>query len=475
MVQTQLLRIAEESEMGELTRRWGPLRPHATQERLVRSSARFNVVPAGRRSGKTEIVGKRKLVMAALNAHRKDLPYFYREWPDPRFFAAAPTRDQVKRIYWEDLKALIPTRYVVGKPNESQLMIPIVNGAQIWCLGMDKPERAEGVPWDGGVLDEYGNMKKDVWPNHVRASLSDRRGWCDFIGVPEGRNHYYDLAKSAQARCEHALKQGKQPEWDYFHWISADILPADEIAAAREDLDELTYQQEYEASFVNFTGRAYWAFTEDNNVGRLEYNPGLRLDFCFDFNVDPGVAMVVQEQWLPQKVSGKEPEWGDGVVGEVYIPRGSNTIRVADKLIADWGEHESSIYCYGDFTGGARGSASVLGSDWELIKGKLWNHFGRDRVFFRIRPNPRERDRLNSVNSRCLSLSKKIRLVVDPSRAPHTVKDFEGVTLIEGGTGEIDKKTAPELTHLTDAYGYRVWYEYPVKRKYETTGQRYIR
>ena len=461
--------------VGELTRRWAPLREHNTQQRLIRSAARFNVVPAGRRSGKTEIVGKRKLVMAALNAHRKDLPFFYRDWPDPRFFAAAPTRDQVKRIYWNDLKALIPPRYVVGKPNESQLMIKLVNGSEIWCLGMDKPERAEGVPWDGGVLDEYGNMKKEAWPNHVRASLSDRRGWCDFIGVPEGRNHYYDLYKDAQARCAAALKKGKRPEWDFFHWVSADILDAAEIEAAREDLDELTFMQEYEASFVNFTGRAYWAFTEDNNVGRLEYNPGLRLDFCFDFNVDPGVCMVVQEQWLPQRVSGEDAEWGDGVIGEVYIPRSSNSIRVADKLIEDWGKHESTIYCYGDFTGGARGSASVLGSDWELIKRKLWGHFGNDRVFFRIKPNPRERDRVNSVNSRTLSLNKRVRLMVDPSRAPYSVKDFEGVTLIEGGTGDIDKKANPELSHLTDAYGYRVWYEYPVKKLYKASGQKYIR
>ena len=64
-------------------------------------------------------------------------------------------------------------------------------------VGLDKPERIEGQPWDGGVLDEYANMKAHAWGANVRPALSDRLGWCDLIGVPEGRNHYYDLHVSA--------------------------------------------------------------------------------------------------------------------------------------------------------------------------------------------------------------------------------------------------------------------------------------
>lgn len=461
----------EPPKPGALTPRWHAMFDHPEQIRLVRSRARFNVVPAGRRSGKTELVGKRKLVLKALNAHRSDLPYFHIPYPDPRLFVAAPTRDQVKRIYWTDLKMMIPQRFLAAKPNESSLMIEILNGAQIWCLGMDKPERAEGVAWDYGVLDEYGNMKKQTWPEHIRAALSDRGGACDFIGVPEGRNHYYDLYKDAQARATHALKAGEQTSWDTFHWVSADILPAEEIAEAKKDLDELTFAQEYEASFVNFSGRAYWSFMEPWHCGPLEYNPAGTLSFCFDFNVEPGVAVVVQEQLLPQKARGSNDfEIGDGIIGEVYIPRASNTVMVCDRLIKDFGDHQGQIVCYGDFTGGSRGSASILGSDWQLVKEKLWTHFGADRVYFKVKANPRERDRVNSVNSRCLSMDKRVRCMVDPSRAPHVVRDFEGVTLVEGGSGEINKTSDLSLTHLTDAYGYRVWSEYPVKKQHAPSG-----
>lgn len=460
---------------GQLTQRWTPMWEHQEQIRLINSQARYNSVPAGRRSGKTEIIGKRKLVIKALNSHRKDLPQFYRPYPDPRMFAAAPTRDQVKRIYWTDLKRLIPPRYIIGKPNESQLMIPLVNGCEIWLLGMDKPERAEGVPWDYGVLDEYGNMKKQTWPEHIRASLSDRQGSADFIGVPEGRNHYYDLNKDALARAAWALGKGVIPEWDSFTWFSATILPEEEIEAARRDLDELTFRQEYEASFVNFTGQAYWAFNEKLHCHRLDYHKAAALSFNFDFNVEPGTATVLQEQWLPDTGTGTK-EFGDAIIGEVHIPRGSNTTMVCERLIDDWGTHQGPIYCYGDFTGGARGTASVLGSDWQLVKQSLWNHFGQNRVYFRLKPNPRERDRVNSVNSRLLTMNRDVRMMVDPTKAPQTVKDFEGTRLVEGGSGQIDKTSDTALSHLTDGIGYRTWYEHPIKKTYApSTGKQYYK
>jgi hypothetical protein len=433
--------------------KFDPLRYHSEQARLWTSPARFNVVPAGRRSGKTEIVGKRKIILRALIGTK---------FQDARFFVAAPTRDQAKRIYWNDLKRLSPKSLLAKPPSETELKLTFINGSEVHVLGMDKPERVEGTPWDGGVLDEYGNMKIETWPEHIRPALSDRLGWCDFIGVPEGRNHYYKLYNEAQKMNGEWLARGLSPEWDTFWWPSSDILPQSEIEAAKRDLDELTYEQEYEGSFINFTGQAYYAFDERKHCARLLYSPDLPLLFMFDFNVTPGVACVCQEQALPGGL------WGTGIIGEVWIPRNSNTIRVCDKLIQDWGSvHRGKIICYGDSTGGSRGTAKVLGSDWQLIKQKLWNHFGHGRVFFKVpNSNPRERDRVNSVNSRFLSVSNEIRMMLDPARAPHTKTDLEGARVIEGGTGEIDKDSDPELTHLTDALGYYVYREYPIKKRY---------
>lgn len=41
-------------------------------------------------------------------------------------------------------------------------------------------------------------------------------------------------------------------------------------------------------------------------------------------------------------------------------------------------------------------------------------------------------------------------------------KDFEGVRLLAGGAGEIDKKADPGLSHLSDAIGYYIARQFPL-------------
>ena len=149
------------------------------------------------------------------------------------------------------------------------------------------------------------------------------------------------------------------------------------------------------------------------------------------------------------------------VIGEIHIPQNSNTLRICDKLIEQWGKHRGEVFCYGDSTGGSKGTAKVKGSDWDLVKQKLYPVFG-NRLHFRVpKANPRERVRVNSVNSRLLNTLEEVYMVVDYS-CKFTIKDFEGVRVIEGGVGEIDKKRDPKLSHLSDGIGYYIAREYPV-------------
>ena len=153
---------------------------------------------------------------------------------------------------------------------------------------------------------------------------------------------------------------------------------------------------------------------------------------------------------------------GTGVIGEVYIPRNSSTPAVCRRLIADWGGHRGNVSCHGDVTGGARGSAKVRGSDWELIRAELLPEFGVGLRLSAARSNPPERARVNAVNTRLKNAAGEVHLVVDPVKAPHVVKDFEGVRLLSGGTGEIDKIADPGLSHFTDAIGYYVARQHPL-------------
>ncbi len=421
-----------------LPSRWNRLDPHPEQVRLWTSRARFRVVAAGRRSGKTERA-KRKLILAALTP------------PDvvnPRFIAAAPTRDQAKRIFWRDLYELCDRNWLEDI-SRSDLELRFKTGATIQVVGLDVPERIEGIPIDGAVLDEYAECKPEAWKQSLRPTLSTRGrppGWCWFTGRPKGRNHFYDLWRDAKTL----------PDWDAFHWRSSEVLDAREIESAKRDLDPLTYAQEYDADWVTFEGRAYYQWDPNVHLRRLAYDPNLPLVFCFDFNVDPGIAVVVQEQdhKMPQGLVRVTC-----VVGEVFIPRNSNTPAVCKRLASDWGHHKGPVYVYGDATGGSRKSSQTQGSDWDLVKEYLRPHFD---LHWRVeRANPRERDRVNAMNARLKSAAGDVRLLIDPTRAPKLVLDFEGVCLLEGGSGEIDKKRSPELSHLSDAIGYYVHSKFP--------------
>jgi hypothetical protein len=163
---------------------------------------------------------------------------------------------------------------------------------------------------------------------------------------------------------------------------------------------------------------------------------------------------------------------GVGVIGEVYIPRHSSTPAVCRRIIQDWGEHPGQVYVYGDSTGGAGGSSRVQGSDWDLVKAELRPVFG-NRLFIKVQTNPRERARVNSVNSLLRNAAGEIRLMVDPQKAPNVVRDFEGVRLLEGGSGEIDKKSDPMLSHLSDGIGYLCVQEWPVVPRHGATLSRY--
>ena len=57
-----------------------------------------------------------------------------------------------------------------------------------------------------------------------------------------------------------------------------------------------------------------------------------------------------------------------------------------------------------------------------------------------------------------------VHMLIDPFFAPYTIRDFDGVRLLKGGSGEIDKNATPELTHLTDALGYYIVAEFPVRK-----------
>ncbi len=175
-------RVANRKTSGlSMPQRWTPLRHHDKQVAMAEDESRIVVCAAGRRSGKTERA-KRKLVREAVGfpVKRPDLP-------DGFFYATAPTFAQAKKIYWKDLKSLVPHVFV-RRIYEADLIISLHSGVELAVAGLDKPERLEGSPIDGVVIDEIANCKPEAWTSNIRPALDTegREGWAWLIGVPEG-------------------------------------------------------------------------------------------------------------------------------------------------------------------------------------------------------------------------------------------------------------------------------------------------
>jgi hypothetical protein len=425
--------------------------PSQVQRDYYNHLFRFAINHAGRRGGKTELA-VRKVVKKGLIA--KDFK---------RFFLGGPTYGHAKRLFWDRLKKLLKNLRVGWlDKSEVELRVLLPTGTEIWIIGFDRPERFDGVIWHGGIADEYGDMWEDVWPEHIRPALADTGGWCDFTGVPAGRNHYFKLNR------DYGLNPEKK-HWGSFHWRTEDVLhlyrgkqeAREEIKQAKEDLDPITYDQEYEGEFVSFAGRAYYQFNGSDHIKKQEYDNEADLMIALDFNVEPGVAALIQEE-----------EHKTVQIDEIYIPKNSNTIKVCDKIILNYGKHKGHIYMYGDASGGARSTSQVAGSDWELVKRKLQPVFG-NRLHFKIpERNPHIVSRVNAANSRLKSVSGRIRFEVDP-KCRYTIQDFEGVMSDEGGGIRKDKKKDKNLTHLTDAIGYYISYEFPVDVKHAVKIQQF--
>lgn len=456
---SQVLKVLRAASVTE-TMRMTP-----EQAAFYLSETRYNVAACGRRSGKTAIA-KRRGVRKALR---------WTGVPGARFIFGAPTHLQAESIFWNDIKALTPRWAMAEEPRESDKKIPLLNGAVIQVMGFDKPQRAEGSPVAHVALDEFANMSHKVWGDHVRPMLTDTQGTADIFGVPEGRNHYWELWCRAQ--------QNETGEWSAHHWKSASVLPlylgdtgaAREIESARASMDELTFRQEYEADFNNIEGRAYYNFTRETHAREsLPYNPNRPLSLCFDFNLNPGTCVYVQEHTY----RGRDPEVAEeftAVIGEVHIPRNSNTPTVVRKVITDWlkgpdggrpniAKHAGEIYLYGDPAGGAKTTKSEAGSDWDVIRDMLRPLVG-DRLRYRVkREQPLQKLRVNTLNSRLRTADGVKHLLVCPRRAPKTVEDLEVVTFKPGTSGELDKdKDDGRYSHLSDGLTYYTEAAHPLR------------
>lgn len=376
--------------------------------------------------------------------------------PNEKYFAAAPTHDQAKKIFWQDLKDFTLSTTHPKKPSESDRIIYLPNGTEIHVLGLDKPQRIEGIPWTGGGIDEIADLKDDAWELNIYPALNtvnplrpDYKPWCWLLGVPDGLNHYYRLCQKAET--------GADPDYQVYHWKSAEvleILSPGMMESIKRTMSPKQFKQEWEASFETASGRIYEDYSKANQTDAT-IQPHEQLHFFHDFNYTPMSSGV----GVRRGEAGEDFYILDEVILTSAVARQS-----AMEFCEKFKDHKNrDLLLFGDPAGKA-GEKHGHASDYtEMEKVLVRNNWNVKRL---VRTShPAIKDRQNAVRARILNAAGEVHLYVNPVTAPWCHKGLSNVQLKEGSTFQEDEKN--KYQHITTAIGYCVERLWPVRKEKE--------
>lgn len=398
------------------------------QQQIAEDTHRFRVVVAGRRFGKTHLA-------------IRELCYHARE-PNREVWYVAPTYRQAKMITWKKLREKITDLRWARKINESELSITLKNNSVISLKGADNYDSLRGVGLDFLVMDEFADIDPEAFYETLRPTLADKMGRALFIGTPKGIGNWaHDLYQMPTENPE---------SWSSYQFTTVDggqVTP-EEVEAARRDLGEREFRQEFLATFETYAGRIYYAFDRKHNVvdGDIKPEDLAVIHVGGDFNIDPMSAVIAIRK-------------GDDlcVIDEIRM-FSSNTNEMCDEIKSRY--PKSKIWFYPDPAGAARKTSA----------GGVTDHTILANAGFVVK-SPRQhtpvRDRINAVNSRLCDARGIRHLFIRPG-CKYTIEGLERHTYKEGTT-QPDKDSGYD--HMMDALGYMIDWLFPIKREREQTFQ----
>lgn len=279
-------------------------KPHAVQRRIHSAvgdhNARFRVVCAGRRTGKSTLGGHELTAEAVRAYYRTDIdPYDHRA----EFWIVGPEYSDAEkefRVLWSDMQKLGMERYfdhpgTYYNPESGQMHLSMYGGKfQVHCKSAKYPNSLVGEALEGVILAEAAKLKPSIWHKYIRPMLADYRGWALFTSTPEGRNWFYDLYRMGQDPAFPDWFSVRMPSW------SNDILfpmgrEDPEIASMSAGMSQEKFNQEIGADFTEFVGRVFKDFDEEIHVGDFKYNPKWPVYAAIDYGwTNPFVWLLLQ-------------------------------------------------------------------------------------------------------------------------------------------------------------------------------------
>ena len=210
--------------------------PHPSQGVVHTDMARFKVLSAGRRWGKTRL-GVNECLDVATEGGRA-------WWVSPTYKTSA--------VGWRPLRRLGSQIGAEVRRVDRQVILP--GGGTVEVRSADNPDSLRGEGLDFVVLDECAFMTESAWSEALRPALSDRLGKALFISTPKGHNFFWRL-------WQRGADGGDWASWQ-FPTSDNPYIPATEIETARQELPERIFRQEYLAEFIDETGSIFRRITE---------------------------------------------------------------------------------------------------------------------------------------------------------------------------------------------------------------------
>jgi hypothetical protein len=201
-----------------------------------------------------------------------------------------------------------------GTENISELRVDFLS-RRIQLYGSDNPESLRGQYFDGVILDEIGDQNPKIWTDIVRPALADRLGWCLFIGTPKGHNHFKELRDRAEREADWGLLEFKASQ--------TNVIAETELAAARSEMGDDKYLQEFECSFNAAVEGSYYGqllneLEEKNHIQEFPRDDLCKTVTAWDLGMGDSTAI-----WVAQLVGSEiriiDYYENNGVGLDVYV------------------------------------------------------------------------------------------------------------------------------------------------------------
>jgi PBSX family phage terminase large subunit len=388
--------------------------------KLIGSGARNICLFGGSRSGKTALIVY-AIIIRALKVKSRHI-ILRLQFAHARGSVWNDTLPKILKLSFPELKV---------HWHRTEFYVEFPNGSEIWVGGLDDEKRIEkilGKEFSTMHFNEISQLSyKSVSLAASRlAEKNSLRKLLLYDMNPPSKKHwsYPVFIKKIDPITSEPLDQNK--------YASLLMNPRDNLVNIDEEYitqvlsqmpEKLRQRFELGVFTEDYDGLVYYSFDRDRNVADFSPQPGSRL-IGMDFNVNPMTAVSAQI-------------WNDTlyVHDEVFLEN-SDTFRMAHEL-NKMGLSGATIYP--DSTGSNRKTSGK--SDHAIL---------RDSGF-RIEStrNPLVFDRVNNVNA----LLKAGRIVIHP-RCKKLINDLEKVSW-KGQ--DLDQKSDPSLTHISDALGYLCW------------------